>query len=899
MECVEYEIECKPFSLPISLLVVPVWFFFFAMHTTSFGRQTALAATGRTLRSLLHSATPRHLFRRTAVAWAAAACTSWAVAQTSDVPAVDASTVPAHHLPEINVVAEQLPPELGSTHYGKQDIDSTPGGNGDITSVLVRHPGVQFDNAALSADTAGDIGPANISIHGAKFYDNQFMLDGASINSTISGGVQFGAENDTPKEDSSLGLAVDTRLLCNISVLDANVSAAYGRFMGGVVNAEVCAPTKKLGGGVSLEYSSSKWMEKKFDGPGNELSTDISKQNRFRKWTWRGNMEAQISDSLGIVGSVSRKTSTIPLMAYDRGAQSTGDSQVKDAKHQIDNFFLKAFFKPGGGITGDASIMYSPSVTDSFRANAKNSDYHNESGGLLLSAGLSIPVGNATFNQKISYKETDSSRYSSSNEYLLWRYSPGDKNWAPPGVNGYTTNTWSREGGFGDIEQQDKTLSYKWDMKLAPVQWGLSAHSFTVGGELEWDRFAYERLNDYTQYTAARYTTTCNVAGGGVDTKYCSLAPVYGQKSGQYMSTRLVYRAGRVEHDSRYAALYLEDAIRWDRLQLRLGVRLENASDAMDAVWAPRLSATYQLGAAREWTAEAGLNRYYGQSLKAYQIYAQKLTLKQGTETRGAVSGGVIPNWTTGSQAVAGAPDALKLPYADELALGLGRDWSGLHWQAKYVHRKSKDEVVMVRGAAGTWDNQGHSKTDSYSLSVSTLTPWELARTQTTLSVVWDYAKSQSTHYDWSTAALDEDGIPSYVLYQGQLMPAYALPAQNYHRPWTLRVMSSTEIPQWGARLDGILRLRQAYRKVGVVERNVVTDVGKVSRYGEYALPKSVTFDVRLTKNWQLSHQRKLYAELSVENLFNRSNAYDYDADTRYYQYEKGRQATIRVGYEF
>lgn len=795
-----------------------VLFFFPSMHTISSGRMRVSAAVAPVARPLF--APSRQRFHHTAVALAATACASWAMAQN---PAPQAAGTPAeettHQLPETQVVAEQLPQELGVTRYGKREIDSTPGGNGDITSVLIRHPGVQFDNAALSADTAGDIAPAKISIHGAKFYDNQFLLDGASINSNISGGVQFGAENDTPKEDSGQGLAVDSRLLCNISVLDANVSAAYGRFMGGVVNAEVCAPTKKLGGGVSLEYSSSKWMEKKFDGPGNGLSTDIAKQDSFRKWTWRGNIEAQISDSLGIVGSVSRKTSTIPLMAYDRGAQSTGDSQVKDAKHQIDNLFLKAFFKPGGGITGDASILYSPSVTDAFRASTKNSDYRNESGGLLLSAGLSMPVGTATFNQKIAYKETESSRFSSSNEYLSWRYSPGDKNWATPGVNGYTTNTWSREGGFGDIEQQEKTLSYKWDMKLAPVQWGLSAHTFTVGGELEWDRFAYERLNDYTLYTAARYTTTCNVAGGGVDSKYCSLAPVYGQKTGQYMSTRVVYRAGRVEHDSRYAALFLEDSIRWDQLQVRLGLRLENASDAMEAVLAPRLSATYQWGAQREWKAEAGLNRYYGQNLKAYQIYAQKSSLHMGTETRGAVTGGVIPDWTVASKAMVPAPDALKTPYADELALGLGREWGGMHWQAKYVHRKSKDEVVMLEGAPGTWDNLGESKTDSYSLSMSTVKPLELARTQTQLSVVWDYAKSKSTHYDWSSSTLDEDGIPTYVMYQGQVIPSYALPAQNFHRPWTLRVMSSTEIPQWGVRLDGIVRLRQAYTKVGEIGR--------------------------------------------------------------------------------
>lgn len=48
----------------------------------------------------------------------------------------------------------------------KTMLDSTPSGNGDITSILKIIPNVQFDNAQLKSSTPGEIDPANISISG-------------------------------------------------------------------------------------------------------------------------------------------------------------------------------------------------------------------------------------------------------------------------------------------------------------------------------------------------------------------------------------------------------------------------------------------------------------------------------------------------------------------------------------------------------------------------------------------------------------------------------------------------------------------------------------------------------------------------------------------------------------
>ena len=61
-------------------------------------------------------------------------------------------------------------------------LQSQSSGNGDIGSMLRINPAVQFDNAQLSSYTPGDITPADISINGAQFYQNSFLIDGMSFN---------------------------------------------------------------------------------------------------------------------------------------------------------------------------------------------------------------------------------------------------------------------------------------------------------------------------------------------------------------------------------------------------------------------------------------------------------------------------------------------------------------------------------------------------------------------------------------------------------------------------------------------------------------------------------------------------------------------------------------------
>lgn len=68
----------------------------------------------------------------------------------------------------------------------------------------------------------------------------------------IYGGIAAGSQ----------GVAINTDLLCNLEVLDSNVSAKHGGFTGGVIQAETCAPNTEIGkihGSISYDYTESDW----------------------------------------------------------------------------------------------------------------------------------------------------------------------------------------------------------------------------------------------------------------------------------------------------------------------------------------------------------------------------------------------------------------------------------------------------------------------------------------------------------------------------------------------------------------------------------------------------------------------------------------------------------------
>lgn len=491
-------------------------------------------------------------------------------------------------LPEVLVIGQR--PSIGTTTLNRRVMSAIPGGNGDVTSLLKIVPNVQFSNEQSSTATLGEIAPPDISINGAKYYDNLFQMDGMSFNSDINpaGG---GSELNTPASPGQ-GFAIDTSLLCSVTVRDSNVGSEYGRFTGGVVSVDTCAPTKSFAGDVSVEHTRSSWTHYQY-APGQERkfaqSASEAQQPEFEKWTYRVGLQGKVSEELGLIGSLVRKTSEVPLRGYANGLNSGTDDNEKVRRHVSDNLFLKAFWTPVAGVMVDASIMHAPSTTRGFIQNGKNSYHLNESGGTGLNVGVSHAVGSElTLSHRVTATQSEGSRDADANAWKLWRYS-AEKNWGNPAST-------SSEGGYGDVEQVEKKLGYQLKGDLSPRQWLGWQHHLQGGLEYERMTFDYRRLTDYTQYGTATSTTTCTQAGGVVDTETCSMAtPNNASSGGQYLRSRITYRAGAYGIENENFALYLQNELRKDRLRVRLGVRYEHDRLSSDDAWAPRLAGFYDL----------------------------------------------------------------------------------------------------------------------------------------------------------------------------------------------------------------------------------------------------------------------------------------------------------------
>ncbi|TLD96325.1 Plug domain-containing protein [Helicobacter jaachi] len=264
----------------------------------------------------------------------------------------------------------------------KNVLDSIPNGNGDISAALSILPNVQTNNASRTSNSPGEVNPANISISGGLPYQNSFQLDGFEMNNDIDPAGSTTNQNQRLRGGQSQGLNIDTSLLDSISVQDSNISAAYGRFSGGVIEANVRKPrTDGWHAGLSWQYTSSGMTKYHFLEGQEELANVSSNENfqpNFTKHIVRAYLEGYAAKNLGIIASFSTARSLIPLQLYSTGTDTT----KQDQKRQNDNYYIKAIYNPEESFSLEANLAYMPGNNVYFIPGFKNSRYTMRSGGI-------------------------------------------------------------------------------------------------------------------------------------------------------------------------------------------------------------------------------------------------------------------------------------------------------------------------------------------------------------------------------------------------------------------------------------------------------------------------------------------------------------------------------------
>ncbi len=849
----------------------------------------------------------------------------WRLNPSGDTVLLEANAAALEITENIVVLGQRDDGFQGSTLIERRAIEAFPGANGDITTLLQMHPSVQFAGAEKNATTGGEIDPANISINGAKFYQNSFMIDGVSINNDLDPAAQSmgqyrGIENLPSR---SHGIALDADLLETVHVYDHNVPAEYGGFNGGVVDAITRRPSEDLHGKVSASMTRSSWTAFHIADDKRaafENSTDEDNQPHFEKLTVRATLEGHVTENFGLIANVSRKSATIPLPAQTDGYQSTSDHATKDQTRQIDNFMVKAYWTASERLDTSLSITHAPQTSVLYRVNTLDSRSTISQGGEQVAFTATWLGDAATYKHTLAYTRVQSSRTSAQNDYKTWRWSQ-EKNWGSPLRDGVPSATAvSNEGGNGQLEQTQVGTAYTVKADWLPLTAFGITHNLQTGLELEQKVARYSR--DQPMSVASGLRTNANTAGnltcangaGVVDSAFCSISDnALGVSTRQYQTSLNVYQAGSIALTQNRYALFFQDQVQLGQLSLRPGLRWEG-DDYMDKqTVAPRFAAQYDLFDDRTTLLNGGLNRYYGRNLFAYRLNSLRESLRS-RRTRPASNGttlndfGALENYGVDETAFR----KLDIPYDDELALGITQRWYDTTFDLSYVKRKGREQIMRSRAStlglpAGdgsqlisnyyTYTNVGKSESDNVSLTV---TPdWKLKslHTSTSLQIALSWSATRTNMQGYERLVSASELADDDVVYDGKVMHWSDLPADDFNRPFTARLTTQTDIPLLHLAWSNFLRYRGGYQQIVNRGGSVTVNGVDYDLYEAARVKAAPTWDTRV--QWEIATglEQSVFIAVDVTNVANRAVPIVSSGGGE--TFESGRQFWLEVGYRF
>lgn len=793
------------------------------------------------------------------------------------------------------VLTAQAPDEIGQTKYNQEQIQNIPNSSKNITDFLQVNPNVQFSNDHRSGRQQGNLSAADISINGALPYDNKFLINGVSVNNNINPASSASYNSNSDLMGTSQTVSVNTDLLCNIEVLDSNISAEYGQFQGGVVSAETCKPTTAVGelhGTFAYDYTSDDWSRINFVSNEEKIayqeSVSDSIQPRFTKQGISGSLYGNLSDQWGLSLSAASRWSSIPLTTALKDP-----SEYKQSRENYD-VSLEAFYHPSDRTQIKFGAQFFENVGNFFQSNARNSasDHTSNSQSFFLQAKQQFDQVN--IEHQINYQTQTSDRRSATDMYS-WLVSE-TKDWNLSG-------TLAQEGNFGGQEQQEKKLEYDVKATFKPLQTGLINHTFRMGaGYGHYDAY-WKRTED-----SHWYSSFVNLNGAEcADYTACdSGLTTAGKFNGQYARTRTVYGAGEIElqQDRWYA--FLENKMQYDQYATAtLGMRTDYDSITGNRNLAPRSSLQISPFGNEQLKLTTGWNRYYGLNAFFNELQDQKRTL-QRTETRKNVQ----DQWdeTEGSRyARMPVVSQLDTPYTDETVFAISGRQANLDWALKWVNRDGRDQVRRTEDitlakpeGSGTYsiysyDNSGTSSSDIYTLSLKTVNPLQFKGTSHGLELAASYTDTIRS-FDSYDSKYDDPNKEIY--YDGKLMELGSKPADNYNTPWSVRALWNIGFAQTPLKIHNLFKYSASTDRMLFKANGYVDELGK--KYDSYTAtrsPSSFYWDIRTTYPIINNDRYSAVLGLTVNNVTNKHNSYI--KDTGEQVSEIGRQFIADVRFKF
>lgn len=765
------------------------------------------------------------------------------------------------------VVRASFAQKMGTQKIDSEYIKRLPTANGTVSELLKNNPNVQFSNSQ-SGDSMGEIAPENVSFHGERFYNNAWMIDGMSNNDNIHPGSENGYQTSAPDGYNAWQLPgggtqsfwINSDIIDSMDVFDSNISAQYGQFTGGVINAKIKDP-EPWGHSGSISYRTTRDSWVRFQQEGEDLekfqrAQELYHQPKFTKHNYALNINQPLNDNTSILFSWNRATAKMPYMHSNMKIQ-------ENQRRMSETWLLKGLHEADNGDTFKLTAMYSPHESRYFKKNSKDGGFTNTGGGYRLNGEWLHLFDAGQVTSYVGWKKTGNDIQHEKNEWFVW--------WTTPTFPYSSVITprvkYAHIGGYGKYRTQKQTLSLKQDYELEPLKQGAIQHDLSFGWSADFARASYHRSEGGAAYSPPKKNdkTICLP-----DDKTC----VAGE---QWQYQKIVYPGMRAKVDNNHYAAYVQDKINWGKLEITPGVRVDYDEYLGNTDIAPRLTASYDFFGDKSSKLFGGVNRYYADSMLSYALsdnlgkmlrYNRKTPQDPWTLTRTTVGrryGDVN----------------LKTPYSDEINLGYRQRWNNTEWTLKWVHRHGKDQFARTyernKKTKETWytlNNNGYSKANTFTLTGRLLQAIKLkpASVYADWGATLSRSKANFRYYEDTTDA--ETDIEKIII-DNKLKNHADLPAMDYNTPWNAFANVNVNFPQLNLNWSNRLNYTAGYT-AWLTDRITCPDehaaCGKYD--GKATLYEKTKFANRFTVDWRFTYslpiaKSKLDINLDVLNVFN------------------------------
>ncbi|MCU1801955.1 TonB-dependent receptor plug domain-containing protein [Pectobacterium parvum] len=800
---------------------------------------------------------------------------------------------------------------MGTQIINAEQIKKMPTGNGSIPELLKNNPNVQFSNTASSSNIPGELAPENVSFHGEKFYNNNFMIDGLSNNNNIHPGANKGELGSTPDGYSPTDLPaggtqsfwINSELIESLEVFDSNISAKYGDFTGGVVDAKMMDPKlDKASGKVSYRTTRDSWTKYHIDDVISEefySGTNLYYQPKFKKQFYSATFNQPLSDKAGFIFAYNRQQSDIPY--YHEYLQLWDDQE-----RISETYLLKGTYLTDNGDIVRMTGMYSPHESKYYKKDVKNGAFTNTGGGYRFNMEWEHNASWGKMTSLAGYQSDENKIEHESNESITWTYFNRRLNFISQALDWQSSANNAIIGGSGRTATERTTTTLKQDYELNPLAlYGIN-HQIDFGWEVDFYSTQYRRFSDV--YSAS--VTSGNNAGQYINPGVVCLPGdsmcIDGE---QFAGTRTLYPARSVHASYNSYAAYLQDSMSYGRLEVTPGVRVTYDDFLENLNFAPRFAASYDVFGDRSTRLFGGANRYYAGNVLAYKLREGIGTNISQTRTSPSMPWSSSPTRITGGNYTV---SDLNTPYSDELSLGLSQRVMSTVWTAKWVSRKGKEQFGQETISTGgqsyrVMNNNGRTEGNTLSLEVEPISPHRFSFAEVNWKLGANIAKNKANSIAYYG---DTDTDESRVIVDGKLMYKGDMDAMDFNTPWRAFFNVDTYFPavrlNWGQSVGytsgykGYTTLSSATQCPGGSSA-CNADPGFTGSAIEYI---STEYDDFISYDWRFSYSQPVYKTQTLDITLDVLNVLDNVVETSKKTasgsaviYKPGRQFWLGVAY--